>query len=58
MKKNTSFINLIYIIKKKKESYHRCFDREESFHISNINDLQEFRDDDGLRRKSQSVFTQ
>ncbi|CAF4629169.1 unnamed protein product [Rotaria socialis] len=41
-----------------KEYHQRCFDREESFYLSTINDLQEFRDDDGIRRKSQSSFGQ
>ncbi|UJR31373.1 hypothetical protein I4U23_018867 [Adineta vaga] len=40
-----------------KEYRHRRLDGEESFYLSNIDDLQEFRDDDGLPKKSQSVFT-
>ncbi|CAF3765548.1 unnamed protein product [Rotaria sp. Silwood1] len=41
-----------------RECYSRCFDREDSFYLSTINDLREFRDDDGLTRKSQSSFAQ
>jgi hypothetical protein len=58
--KNLFFLYYFICIFKKKqqEHYHRGFDREESFYLSAINDLQEFRDDDGLTKKSQSSFAQ